>query len=96
MAFPPVAKAIEALGIYHGYRQMTPSADPVTTGGTLTCSSLGPFGAKVQRGGNTQFEFDLRGLAHLDKIPNRQHAGQHLASLASIRFGSTRLNWGRV
>jgi hypothetical protein len=50
---------------------------------------LGPFGGKVQRGGNTQFEFVLKCLPHLDKIAISQQAGEHLASLKIIRFGST-------
>src|ERR1700722_12243601 len=96
IAFPPGRKAIEACGVYRGQRQMAPSRDPSTTSGTLTCSSLGPSGPKVQRGSNTPFEFDLRRPAHLDKIPLPQHAGEHLASLNSIGFGSMGLDRGRI
>jgi hypothetical protein len=53
---------------------------------TSDCSSLGPFGAEVQRACNTQFEFVLRGLRHLDKITIWQHAGDGLASLKTVRF----------
>jgi hypothetical protein len=53
---------------------------------TSDCSSLGPFGAEVQRACNTQFEFVLRGLRHLDKIAIWQHAGDGLASLKTVRF----------
>jgi hypothetical protein len=45
---------------------------------SLTCSSLGPLDRKLQRGRNTQFEFVLSGLCHLDKIAVWQHAGEVL------------------
>ena len=41
---------------------------------------------RVQRSCNTQFEFDLSHVRHLDKPPIRQHAGVGLASLI-VRFG---------
>jgi hypothetical protein len=63
---------------------------------TLTCSSLGPFGAKVQPASNTQFEFVLSHPGHLDKIAIPQQAGERLASLKSIRFGFDRLDWGWI
>jgi hypothetical protein len=62
----------------------------------LTCSSLGPFGGQVLRAGNTQFEFVLRRLSHLDKITFPQHAGRSLASLKSLDSGSTGLDWGWI
>jgi hypothetical protein len=57
------------------------------------CSSLGPFGAKVQPACNTQFEFVLNQPSHLDKNPIRQHAAD--ASRKTLRFGFDGfLDWG--
>jgi hypothetical protein len=44
-------------------------------GQALTCSTLGPFAAKLQPACNTRFEFVFDGPAHLDKIAIRQQAG---------------------
>jgi hypothetical protein len=42
--------------------------------------------AGVQRACNTQFEFVLSHLRHLDKIAISQHAAESLASLKTVRF----------
>jgi hypothetical protein len=55
----------------------------------LTCSSLGPLRANVQRGCNTQFEFVLRRLRRLDKTTISQHAGVCLASPRRSDSGSS-------
>jgi hypothetical protein len=68
---------------------MAAGVDDGAAGRALACSSLGPFGRKVQPASNTQFEFDWRHPGDLDKIPISQHAGD--ASLKT-RFGFER--WG--
>jgi hypothetical protein len=52
--------------------------------------------AGVQRGSNTQFEFDLRGLRHLDKNPIRQHAGDTSCITDVGGFGPADLDWGWI
>jgi hypothetical protein len=55
---------------------------------------FGTFAHRVHPACNTQFEFDLDALRHLDKNPIRQHAGFHLASHKIIKFGFDSLHWG--
>src|SRR5713226_1284886 len=52
-------------------------------GQALTCSTLGPFTAKVQPACNTRLEFVLGGPAHLDKIAIRQQAGARVLNQKS-------------
>jgi hypothetical protein len=69
-------------------------------GQALTCSTLGPFAAKLQPACNTRFEFVFDGPAHLDKIAIWQHAGAHVLNQKSCITQVDRIrrvwDWGSI